>query len=120
MGAASAILIVLITILCPFHSLLSVCTWLPAAVRISSSTSASRSLGRRTRFLCGNGQVLTLIARVFPGHLHAFYVEYVYFDRREQVKNGGPFPSRAPGVYSERVQTGGYGYGTVVQPTPGY
>jgi hypothetical protein len=53
----------------------------------------------------------------FPGHLHAFYLEYVYYDRREQAKNGIPSSSRAPGVYSERVQSGGYGYGTIVQPT---
>ena len=53
----------------------------------------------------------------FPGHLHAFYLEYVYYDRREQAKTGNFNHSRAPGVYSDRVQTGGYGYGTIVQPT---
>lgn len=55
--------------------------------------------------------------RYFPGHLHAFYLEYIYYDRREQTKNGMPPHVRAPGVYSDRVQSGGYGYGTIVQPT---
>jgi len=55
-------------------------------------------------------------SRFFPGHLHAFYLLYVYYDRREQAKVGAPNFSRAPGVYSERIQSGGYGYGTIVQP----
>jgi uncharacterized membrane protein YqaE (UPF0057 family) len=53
----------------------------------------------------------------FPGHLHAFYLEYVYYDRREQAREGRFTASRAPGIYSERVQAGGNGYGTIVQPT---
>lgn len=56
--------------------------------------------------------------RYFPGHIHAFYLEYVYYDRREQAKVGRVNTTRAPGVYSDRIQTGGvgYGYGTI-QPT---
>jgi hypothetical protein len=52
----------------------------------------------------------------FPGHIHAFYLEYVYYDRREQAREGRFSASRAPGIYSERVQNGGTGYGTIVQP----
>ena len=50
----------------------------------------------------------------FPGHVHAFYLEYVYFDRRSQSTAGGLVQKRAPGVYSERIQGGGQTqYGTV-------
>jgi hypothetical protein len=51
-----------------------------------------------------------------PGHIHAFYLEYIYYNRREQAQEGRFTASRAPGVYSERVQSGGQGYGTIVQP----
>lgn len=50
----------------------------------------------------------------FPGHIHAFYLEYVYFDRRDQARIGTTVQKRAPGVYSENIQTGGQtSYGTV-------
>ena len=49
------------------------------------------------------------VDRYFPGHIHAFYVEYVYYKRRDEAR-AGVYDSRpAPGVYSERVQRGGYG-----------
>jgi len=55
---------------------------------------------------------LTLLG-VVPGHVHAFYVEYVYYRRKEEARDG-VFDSRpAPGVYSDNVQTGGHGYGTM-------
>ena len=54
---------------------------------------------------------------MLPGHLHAFYVEYVYYDRKEQAREGRFTAQRAPGIYSERVQTGGGGYGTIAQHT---
>jgi hypothetical protein len=57
-----------------------------------------------------------LIRDIVPGHIHAFYLEYVYYERREQAREGRFTASRAPGVYSERVQSGGQGYGTIVQP----
>lgn len=42
------------------------------------------------------------------------YIEYVYFDRRARAREGAITGAEAPGVYSERVQTGGNrGYGTV-------
>jgi uncharacterized membrane protein YqaE (UPF0057 family) len=54
--------------------------------------------------------------RYFPGHIHAFYVEYVYYERKEAAREGRFLNSRAPGVYSQNVQSGGQGYGTIVQP----
>ncbi|KAB8219646.1 hypothetical protein BDV33DRAFT_105837 [Aspergillus novoparasiticus] len=45
-----------------------------------------------------------------PGHIHAFYLEYVYYRQRDGVTR------RAPGVYSERIQRGGHHettYGTI-------
>ena len=46
--------------------------------------------------------------------LLAFYLEYVYFDRRDHTAAPGIAQKRAPGVYSENVQSGGRTtYGTV-------
>ncbi|KAK0751980.1 hypothetical protein B0T18DRAFT_388026 [Schizothecium vesticola] len=95
MGAASAILLVLITIILP-----------PLGVYAIAG--------------CGMDLFVNICLTVlgyFPGHLHAFYLEYIYYDRREQSRSGIPPHTRAPGVYSDRVQSGGYGYGTIVQPT---
>lgn len=47
--------------------------------------------------------------RYIPGHIHAFYILYVYYSRRD----AGGHSERAPGIYSQRVQTGGRGYATV-------
>lgn len=44
--------------------------------------------------------------RYIPGHIHAFYILYVYYSRQERAAAA----DRAPGIYSERVQTGGKGY----------
>ncbi|RFU73540.1 plasma membrane proteolipid 3 [Trichoderma arundinaceum] len=56
----------------------------------------------------------------FPGHIHAFYLEYVYYDRKQQAREGHYPPRRAPGIYSDKVQTGGQGYrqgyGTMAPP----
>ncbi|KAI5201025.1 hypothetical protein E4T38_06287 [Aureobasidium subglaciale] len=56
------------------------------------------------------------IRSFFPGHIHAFYVEYVYYNRQEQGNVGVFDNTRAPGVYSDNVQTGGRGYGTMPPP----
>ncbi|KAB8076038.1 UPF0057-domain-containing protein [Aspergillus leporis] len=45
--------------------------------------------------------ILLTILGYLPGHIHAFYLEYVYYSHR----NGAT--DRAPGVYSERIQRGG-------------
>ncbi|KAI1283688.1 putative stress response RCI peptide [Xylaria sp. FL0933] len=97
MGAASTVLVVLITILFP-----------PAGVAIVAGCGAD---------LCIN-IALTILGYI-PGHIHAFYIEYVYYDRREQVREGRLAARRAPGVYSDRVQAGGQGYGTM-QPATAY
>ncbi|GKZ80622.1 hypothetical protein AnigIFM56816_004848 [Aspergillus niger] len=51
--------------------------------------------------------------RYLPGHVHAFYLEYVYYANRNA--GTGDAPRRAPGVYSERIQRGGHHttYGTI-------
>lgn len=57
----------------------------------------------------------------FPGHIHAFYLEYVYYDRKDKARMGALPVKKASGVYSKKIQTGGYegvapvqqGYGTV-------
>ncbi|KAI1076341.1 hypothetical protein F5B20DRAFT_556731 [Whalleya microplaca] len=95
MGAASAVLLVLITILVP-----------PIGVWAVAGCGADLFVN-----IC-----LTILGYI-PGHVHAFYLEYIYYDRREQAREGRYAAQRAPGVYSDRVQTGGHGYGTVVQPT---
>lgn len=62
------------------------------------------------------GTSLTLLYRYLPGHIHAFYLEYVYYERREQAREGRFTATRAPGVYSDRVQAGGQSnYGTIPQ-----
>jgi len=45
--------------------------------------------------------------RVFPGHIHAFYLEFVYFDRRDRSRSGTVMARRAPLVFSQNIQTGG-------------
>lgn len=50
-----------------------------------------------------------------PGHIHAFYLEYVYYERREEARSGTFVAQRAPGVFSENVQSGGRNYGTIAQ-----
>lgn len=68
---------------------------------------------------CGADLLINICLTILgylPGHIHAFYLEYVYFDRRNRgVQLGtGQRGDRAPGVYSENVQSGGRTeYGTV-------
>ncbi|KAJ5573761.1 uncharacterized protein N7459_008188 [Penicillium hispanicum] len=60
--------------------------------------------------------VLLTILGYFPGHIHAFYLEYVYYDRRKRDPMTRATQRPAPGVYSDRIQTGGHStrtYGTV-------
>jgi len=95
MGAASAVLVILITILFP-----------PIGAYIVAGCGPDLLIN-----IC-----LTLLGYI-PGHIHAFYLEYVYYDRREQAREGRFAARKATGVYSDRVQTGGQGYGTIAQPT---
>ncbi|KAL2220247.1 hypothetical protein M432DRAFT_589571 [Thermoascus aurantiacus ATCC 26904] len=62
--------------------------------------------------------ILLTILGYFPGHIHAFYLEYVYYDRRAKGAQGRATSAKAPGVYSERIQNGGHtggerSYGTI-------
>ncbi|MCJ1233146.1 hypothetical protein MMC14_001101 [Varicellaria rhodocarpa] len=91
-GPISAILLVIITIFIP-----------PVGVFLIAGCGADLFVN-----IC-----LTLLG-YFPGHIHAFYLEYVYFDRRDKGRLGQVAAKRAPGVYSENVQRGGMTtYGTV-------
>jgi len=92
MGVPSTILLVLITILLP-----------PVGVFLVSGCGADLLIN-----IC-----LTLLGYI-PGHIHAFYLEYVYLKRREEQREGRFTATRAPGIYSDRVQSGGQGYGTIV------
>lgn len=49
---------------------------------------------------------LTLLGYL-PGHVHAFYIIYVYYSRQDHQAAAAAY-ERAPGIYSERVQTGGH------------
>ncbi|KAF2024392.1 UPF0057-domain-containing protein [Setomelanomma holmii] len=53
--------------------------------------------------------LLTLLG-YFPGHIHAFYIEYVYVKRRDEVRAGIYDARPAPGVYSQKVQNGGHSH----------
>lgn len=55
---------------------------------------------------------LTLLGYL-PGHIHAAYILYVYYNKKEQASEGFYDNRPAPGVYSSNVQTGGQGYGTM-------
>jgi len=90
--AIPALLVVLITILIP-----------PVGVFMVAGCGADLFVN-----IC-----LTLLGYI-PGHIHAFYLEYIYFDRREKSRLGQLTADPAPGVYSDRVQSGGTnGYGTI-------
>jgi uncharacterized membrane protein YqaE (UPF0057 family) len=96
MSAASAILLVIITIFVP-----------PVGVFLVAGCGMDLFIN-----IC-----LTLLGYI-PGHIHAFYLEYVYYDRREQAREGRLVARNAPGIYSNKVQSGGAstGYGTIVNP----
>ncbi|KAJ5995645.1 hypothetical protein N7481_002622 [Penicillium waksmanii] len=53
--------------------------------------------------------VLLTILGYFPGHIHAFYLEYVYYQRRDRDPLTRASQRPAPGVYSDRIQNGGHG-----------
>jgi hypothetical protein len=60
--------------------------------------------------------VLTRHYSFFPGHIHAFYIEYVYVKRRDEVRAGIYNARPAPGVYSQKVQNGGHSTMPVAAP----
>lgn len=65
---------------------------------------------------CGADLLINIALTIlgyFPGHIHAFYLLYVYYNRKEQAQQGYYDDRPAAGVYSSNVQTGGQGYGTM-------
>ncbi|AEO56431.1 hypothetical protein MYCTH_2125404 [Thermothelomyces thermophilus ATCC 42464] len=59
---------------------------------------------------CGADLFINIILTIwlwFPGVIHAFYLLFVYYDRREKYKKGTPVVQRAPFVYSDKIQSGG-------------
>ncbi|KAI9670828.1 MAG: hypothetical protein M1829_004717 [Trizodia sp. TS-e1964] len=91
MGFISALFLVLITILFP-----------PIGVFAVAGCGADLLIN-----------ILLTVLGYLPGHIHAFYIEYVYYERREDSRQGAFVNDRAPGIYSENVQRGGQGYGTI-------
>ncbi|KAF2402997.1 hypothetical protein EJ06DRAFT_554541 [Trichodelitschia bisporula] len=77
----SAILLVLITIFLP-----------PLGVLLIAGCS--------TDFLIN--LILTILG-FFPGHIHAFYLEYVYYSRLDRAKAGVYDSAPAPFVFSDRI-----------------
>ncbi|KAM0279976.1 hypothetical protein ACHAQH_004305 [Verticillium albo-atrum] len=92
-GGITALLIVLVTLFVP-----------PVGVILTAG--------------CGMDLIVNIFLTVLgfiPGLIHGLYVLYIYYDRREQAATGRISSSRAPGIYSDKVQTGagaGAGYGT--------
>ncbi|KAH0606135.1 uncharacterized protein H6S33_003796 [Morchella sextelata] len=91
MGLASALLLIIITIIFP-----------PLGVFAVAG--------------CGMDLLINIVLTILgylPGHLHAFYLEWVYYERKEQNLAGRLMEAPAPFVFSERIQ--GTSYGTIVR-----
>ncbi|QIX01582.1 hypothetical protein AMS68_007099 [Peltaster fructicola] len=59
---------------------------------------------------CGADLLINICLTIlgyFPGHIHAFYLEYKYYKARDQRRVGA-----GPGVYTETVPVSQPGYGT--------
>lgn len=59
---------------------------------------------------CGADLLINIALTILgflPGHIHAFYVIYVYYNKKEQASEGFYDNRPAPGVFSDNVQTGG-------------
>jgi len=98
MGTCSTVLLVLVTLLLP-----------PVGVYIVAGCGVDLLINIG---LCLLGYI--------PGHIHAFYLEYVYFDRRAAARAGRPVTTSAPGIFSKKLLYGPGQYGTVVSPTTPY
>ncbi|KAF3926649.1 hypothetical protein ABW21_db0200593 [Orbilia brochopaga] len=72
-------------------------------------------------FIAGCGadfliNICLTILGYLPGHIHAFYLMYVFYERREAALAGILPAEQAPGVYSDRINTGGVrGYSTLYE-----
>jgi len=68
---------------------------------------------------CGADVLINIALTIlgyFPGHIHAFYVEYIYYKRRDEIRAGTYDGSHASGIYSQKVQHGGMTVQPPVQP----
>ncbi|KAI3577040.1 hypothetical protein IWW34DRAFT_851385 [Fusarium oxysporum f. sp. albedinis] len=110
MGAISVVFLILITIFCQSQT--------PPDRTMQSKTNvvAVPPIGVWAVAGCGMDLFINICLTLLgflPGHIHAFYLEYIYYDRREQAREGRFATGPAPGIYSDNVQTGGQGYGTM-------
>ncbi|KAJ4306565.1 hypothetical protein N0V88_001369 [Collariella sp. IMI 366227] len=65
---------------------------------------------------CGADLLINVLLTIwlwFPGVIHAFYLLFVYYDRRDKYRTGRIPLTRAPFVYSDKVQSGGMAYGRI-------
>ncbi|EFR01206.1 hypothetical protein MGYG_04209 [Nannizzia gypsea CBS 118893] len=53
--------------------------------------------------------VLTILG-YFPGHIHAFYTLWVYYDRKGRGREGRDKAKNPPGIFSKRILNGGERY----------
>ena len=62
--------------------------------------------------LCGVGEDLLVnlcffLLAVLPSHIHAWYISWIYFNRKRRVRKGRyPGPPK-PMIFSRRIQNGG-------------
>jgi uncharacterized membrane protein YqaE (UPF0057 family) len=93
----------------------------PPLPSLSSNTTPVPPVGVFLVAGCGADlfiNILLTLLGYFPGHIHAFYIEYVYIKRRDEVKAGIYNAKPAAGVYSQKVQNGGFKEGRVVAQEP--
>lgn len=50
--------------------------------------------------------ILFCLLGYFPGHIHAFYLIFVAYDRQDKRRKGIPMYGDAFGIFSRRVQEG--------------
>lgn len=108
MSGIAALIIVLVTLFVPPIGVLAVagCSMGKPMLPLSNSQLLTIS---SLDFIVN---ILLTILGFLPGLIHGLYVLYVYYDRRDQLAQGRPLTSRAPGVYSDKVQNPS-GYGTM-------
>jgi len=97
MGACSAVLLVLVTIFLP-----------PVGVFIVAGG-------------CGADLLINIglcLLGYIPGHIHAFYLEYAYFDNKKG--RGSTRADGRPGIFDKQLRYGPSAYGQSGNPPSGY
>ncbi|KAF3892732.1 Stress response RCI peptide [Trichophyton interdigitale] len=54
--------------------------------------------------------VLLTILGYFPGHIHAFYTLWVYYEAKSRGHEGRRRARKPPGIFSQRILNGGERY----------